>query len=680
MFMQLLAKLLRPQNAMKLCTTIISVVTLGGAVGNAYAQTPQALNPANLSHAERNICQDLDMCVDILLRHDPDGFDYTVLAQDFQRFGQPAMQRLLQLMVSDRIKASQHAQYILLDKNWQFTAAAQDEIAKSWPSENLDTHKDIMINIGTPLMRNRAISTLLYPNGTVRAQSRRILQAMAIGSDKNPEAFTAVPVPPAAFPDLVKAASDVPTLEIIRLIGSFPQEQSKPVLSRFLLSEEGNIASGAYEQLYRQNPDMALSVLTSTLPQLKTTGQALALSQLLQGRHSARQSESADGFYMHFAHNVLMDEALPVFAHMMAMDAVMNSVPLAEKTLPDAAHIDEAFATLLKSPEVSFVNYAYQFDRKTSPHTARYLPLLWDTLIEREKQSDRSNDQTHQGIYAVSQFARSIVVDKKWRAAAVPVLRGGLAFNADWRVQHQAALGLGEGRDKAAMATLKPMAQSHPILDVRAAAISALSALTIDEMNTKGDYQKLKTNAPNCPVAVFDFKEDAKQLPFFDDGKFPDSWGENLLPAHRRSLTTAYPTQSGWLAGYSWGERGGGLLYYDNVSGKSEIITGGNIISIVPVKPTPLGTFATEFWVIDGLDHLNHASARVFYIRLEKGKTIMRRHYELPAYPRAINVAKDQSLQMGFANDHPPLRLLPNGNIISGCVMPNAGAAQTLPN
>ena len=652
----------------------------------ALAQTSQTIDN-RLTEAERNICQDLDMCVDILLRHDPESFDYTALAQEFQRFGAPAMQRLLQLVSSDREMAVKHAQMILQDLAWTFSPAAQQQIAKLWPRGDMASHRTVMTNIGTPLMRNRMISTLSHASPAVRQQSRIALDTMAINT---PKTFTGAPVPPAAFPDLTKAVNDEPSPALITLIGSFPPAQSRPVLSQLLLAGDTAIVQAAYGQLYKQNPDAALSSFKAALPKLKTTDQILALSQLLQSRHAARQAENPDGFYMHLARGILNDKTLPGLANMMAMDAIMNSAPLEGKPLPKTPHVEAVFKALVTDLDVSFLRYAQGFDKKAGENTAQFLPIIWAEILRRDKavEPNAAYRQRQKDIgfgfedtaYVFMRLARGLSGSQKWGASIRPILRQGLTFDKDWRVQQFAALGLGELRDNNSMALLSRYAQSHPMTAVRAASKSALSGIQSGQMDVDADLRATEQEAQYCPVKAFDFRQDAKQLPFFEGGKFPDSWGKDVLSADRRLLSAAYPTQAGWLAGYNWGERGGGLLYYDNVTGDHEIITGGNIIAIIPVKPTPLGTFATKFWVIDGLEHLGQASARILYVKLEGAKITMQRHRELPTYPRAINVAKDQSLQIGFGQTHPPLRLLPNGTVISGCIPPHASALQSLPN
>jgi len=668
---------------------MLSVAVLGATPASAQVNNP-------LTPAELNICQDLDMCVDIMLRHDPDGFDYRALSKDFQRLGEPALRRLLQLMASDREVAVKHAQYVLSDRHWKFPLAAQTQIAQLWPRGDIDVHSNIMFNIltnhGTPLMRDRMIATLSHPNADVRAQSRDVLKDMKVVGDGT--GLTGAPVPPAAFPDLVKAAADDATPEILTLIGTFPQAQSAPVLARFLLSEDADITTVAYAQLYKQNPDAALSLFKAALPNLKTPRQALALSQLLQARHSDRQRQNKDGFYMHLAQALVVDKALPPLAHMMAMDAVMNSAPLEGKPLPNTPHVQAVFNNLVTKSGMSFLGYAYDFEKKAGTNTTQFLPLIWAEILRRDKVPDAnaiytdrrylggfsSEDTPYRFMDRVGQLAKVAEL----RGATVPILRQALRYDKDWRVQRDAAIGLGHAGDKTAQTELARISQSHPIVDVRAAARSALSGIASGTMNIEGDYGVTLKAARSCPVDAFDFVEDAKQLPFFEDGEFWVSMRGISVPAKRRYLISAFPTKSGpsktgWLAGYNAGKFSGALLYYDNVSGDYEVISTEHTLAIIPVKSTPLGTLASEFWVVQGLNHLGVAG-HISYLRFENGVLNIRRHLKLPSAVNAINIAPDQSLQMAFGDTHPPLRLLPNGKLVDGCAPSSAGAAQSLPN
>ncbi len=653
-----------------------------------WADAQIAAPEARLTKAEQNVCQDLDRCTEILLAHDPDSFDYQVLAQDFQKL-RGGLDRLLLFMGSDREKAVRRAQYILADASWQFSPDAQNEIARLWPRGDIKAHSQILVNIGTPLIRDRAIATLSHPKADIGAQSRQILRQMAmrpIGRDSS-NGLTAAPLPPAVFQDLVQAGADNPTPEIITLIGTFANAQSKPVLSRFLLSEQPEITREAYAQLYKHNPDMALSEFKAALPNLKTTRQALAVSQLLQARHEARNAEIDDGFYMHFAHALVADKALPPLARMMAMDAIMNSAPLAQKSLPNTVEVHQAFLDSLENSDVPLAAYAIAFDKKVNPHAARYAPLMWEALLKRDRDLNYRAD-TAQAIYGFARIARQMMTNPKLRPAAAPVLNEALSYDKDWRVQKEAALGLGEGKVKTAQAPLNMMAISAPVAGLRSAARDALSAMTSAKIESSVNGPSGGGFIPNCEVNGFDFRGDAKQLPFFEGGQIFNRPKTVKLPARRRMLSAAIPTKTGWLAGYDHGEIGGGLLHYDNITGDHEIVLNGNIIAITPVKPTPLGTSASEFWVVEGFDQVNEARGRIYYIRLETDKIFIRRHLDLPSFPNAVNVAADQSVVMSFAAVHhadeitsqPPLRLLPSGKLISACPPPQSTAAQSLPN
>ena len=680
---------------------------------SAHAQPDQRLQYAkNLTQAEQIICPQFDICVDILQRHDSGGFDYDVLAQEFQRLGGPSLGYLLGLIGAKaqspqdtqgtqdapNAKMLKRAQDILSRNGWHFPAQAQTEIANLWPRGDLLAHKHIMLNIATPQMRDRAILTLSHPNADVARQSRQILKAMhrAANGSRQDKAFNAQ-LSPSINAALIKAAMTEPSPAILALIGNSQDPQSRAVLARLLLSEQADIVLSAYEQLYKQNPDSALAAFKSALPKLKTPRQAFALSELLQSRHTARQKEVTDGFYLHLAHGLVRDKALPPLAHMMAMDMIFQSPALPTKAVPNSPKTQAVFERLLAQNKGPFASYARGFEAKAGANTAQFLPLIWAEILRRETGPNPSSDQLGDAVIFTQLAARLALMGpdtsefgENLNSVTLSILRQGLRFDKDWRVQSAAAIGLGHARDKTSQANLFQLSQGHPNLNIRAAAGTALAGIASGKMDAVRDLQKIKQSAKFCPVAEFDFKQDAQQLPFFEGGMIAQKQGGVLFPAKRIYLQAAIPAQpsqdkSGWLAAYDINPSAKALLYYDNMSGQSDVILTGSIMAVLPVHPTPLGKVAREFWLIERLANNDGPNyGRIYYLKFENDKPIIWRHLELPAAPHAVNAAKDQSLQLGFKESHPPLRLLPNGRLISGCTPPppreQAGALTSLPN
>jgi len=656
-----------------------------------YAQ--DLTNTKPLTRKEQTICKKLDTCVDILQRHDDGGFDYDVLAQEFQRLGGPSLRYFLGRIGSDdETPAAQdmakRAQNILSRKGWQFTPQAQAEIAKLWPRADLAAHKRIMLNIATMQMRDRAVMTLSDDSAEVALQSREFLKSLR-ASASGAKAFNA-PLSPAVFDSLSKAAKTDPTPDIIALIGRYPAPQSSQILADSLLSKTPDIVSEVYAQLYAQNPDRALSAFKAALRKLTHPRQAFALSQLLQARHLERSADIKDGFYLHLAHGVFEDEALPPLAHMMAMDVIFNSPALDGKTLPNGARSQAIFKNLIAKSQGAFAPYADGFETKAGANTTQFLPIIWAEIMRRDGTPNLPAAQLSDAVIYVQLAQRLALLDLKTplygedlRGQSAAILRQGLRFSKDWRMQKSSALALGHIRDKASQAGLFQLSQNHPILDVRAASASALAGIASGKMDISRDLQRVKANVKSCPVSAFDFAQDAKQLPFFEGAQIPQNDSGQLWPAKRRYLQVAFPAQpskgkSGWLAAYHINPSTDGLLYYDNVSGEAELLSKGDIMAILPVRPTPLGTIASEFWIVErGADF-----GRIYFLKFENDKPLMWRHLELPTAPLALNIAKDQSLQMGFGEPHPPLRLLPNGQLISGCTAPraNSNAQTALPN
>lgn len=599
-----------------------------------------------LSASEQLVCEDLDFCVDLMLRHAPDEFDYAVLAQEFKRMGPKGTERLLGYVGGNSDKAVKRAQLILSQPGWNFNPAQQRAVAKLWPVGDIERHADIMHKIGSPMMRNRAVETLIDDDPNIRTASRAILTSVDLKSKFR--------LPPQAFGTLVRALVDDPTPEIITLIGTFPASQSGPILRRTLLSGDAKSVMAAYEALYEFDAKAAFMSLTDALKKIENPDQAFAISVMLRERHLGRD----DGFYLKFASDLAIDDSFPMLARMVGVDAIMGQGERNPVSLPDDPKAAQAFAFTVKQMGVDFDAYSQELQTKTGKQTAKYLTLIWPQLVPPFDE-------------AKAQYAQ--LAGRLNDPAMLGILQEALRDKTDWRVTREAVMALGRRKDKASIPAITKISQTHPIRHVRVAAGAALEWMQTDTLNLKKWETRLAQRQDYCKVNSTNFREDAEQMPYFDNGKFATG-----APAIRTRLVSAAPSKRGWLAGYD-----SGLLYYDNQSGQSKVLLDRSVLAVVPTLKPKLGSQASTFWAVTHSKN-SKGSSQLYRIDMTQQPPRIARHAQLPDVIAAIYAAGDHTLQIGFGEtlkNHPPLRLLPNGGIISGCVKPKStGAMNALPN
>ncbi len=596
--------------------------------------------PKPLTQTERRVCQDLDFCVDLLLRHGPDEFDYQVLAAEFQRMGPAGANKLLKYAAGKSETNTTRAQLILSQPGWRFTPQEQRKIAALWPSGDIGVQADMMRRIGSPMMRNSVVATLLHEDPKIRETSRDILTGMNLHTD--------FALPSTAFNTLVRALVSDPTPEIITLIGTFPDPQSGPILRRTLLSGDPNSVMAAYDSLYKSDPKNAFGALMSALEKLETPDQALAISAMLQARHQNRQ----DGFYMKFARDLAGDAAQPKLVRMVGLDALMSQSSKPIVALPDTEATQAAYAYTLQQPKIALDKYAYEFQAKTGRQSAPYLELIWKKL----KPGDEAR-------YVFTKVAGQI-----GGTQSAAILQEALTDQVDWRVTQAAILGLKDEMTGPQKSAIEKLAKSHPIRQVRVAANAAVDAGKSGEINLAKWEKSLAPKSQYCQVKPTDFASLADQMPYFEDGRIAARNGE-LKAVARKWLSTAVAVKDGWLAGYRNGETGG-LLFYDYATEGHKRFLDGPITAIVPTRKVKLGTTPDAVWIVAETER----SGRLYRLNLtHHSAPQLRLHAQLPGPPASIHLAPDNSVQIGFGPapvNHPPLRLLPGGGIIDGCTKP----------
>ncbi|WP_418152343.1 HEAT repeat domain-containing protein [Litorimonas sp. RW-G-Af-16] len=494
---------------------LMAIVVMCGAMTATHA-VAAPFQP--LTKSEIRVCEDLDFCVDLMLRHDPNEFDYSVLAQEFQRLGPWATARLLSLVKGNRESAAQRAQIILSQRGWRFTPAEQGQIARLWPTTNPTQHAAIMANIPSPMMRNRLIETLGDKDAQVRNLSRDTLAEIVRRPTKE------FPLPPQAYATLARALLDKPTPTLVDLMAQYPDDKSRPILERVLLSGDSLSVAQSYAALYAQNPKVSFEILLGTLPKLETPEQALALSAMLRARHKDR----ADGFYLKFARDIAADADLPMLARMVGVDAVMAD--LSDKPVLLNAAARPAFEFTIAQADVNLRDYARNFRAKTGDNAAHYMSLIWAKI-------DPTQDPVKERYVTLAGEIAG--------PDTTLILRDALRDKSDWRVTRAAALALGKRQDKASIAPLSAMSKTHPIVDVRAAALAALGGIKSGKIDFSSTYKASLAASTFCDVDGQDFKQAAQQMPFFDTAIviFPP----RLFETSRGLLSAAAPSEK-WLA------------------------------------------------------------------------------------------------------------------------------------
>jgi len=616
---------------------------------------------------ESIICKSVSHCVNIVERHAPDSFDYQVLNGEFQRFGQKGKTALLNMLASKNETDMRRAQAVLARGQTLLTPNEQRKVAALWPRGDLKTHAKIMKSALSPLMRARVIETLSHENPEVRKLSREIIAATV-------ERKMDFPLRPEDYGRLAKGLLDDPSPALVELISTFDIARTKPVFLRLLKSTDGPTLNAAYEKLYAHNPEEAFKALVATLYDLEDNQSeaAFAISHALRQRHTARQ----DGFYLNFAKDLTEDPEMSLMGRLAGFDALMQSE--AAPKLSEPGRYENVIKSALSNHGVLPTGYLRNLPRQAGDTSDAWLTAYWEYF------RSQASDQKLDFIRLVGGFDTDV---------AKNILVEALGDKGDWRIIQSAALPLGRLKHKAASPKLRELSE-HPIMTVQIAALTALDGINKGSMKGRTNYwTKLLSNQKNyCAVKSIDFKSEASKLPFFENGKVASYSVRVTLrdgrvlpteitrPARRKNLTSSSASLNGYLAGYSNGEFGGGLVYYDNASGDSQLVLRNQVIAILPVKKLPLGQFPNEFWVFTNSDDNGIESHSIY--RVSIGKLSMPSlHAALPSQPLAITQIDDSSIVMSFGdstNVNPPLLLSPTGAIRRACSAP-ADTANALP-
>ena len=626
---------------------IVSVFIFGARAADAH----------ELTRAEITICAKLKQCLDILERHDPDEFDYGVLQEAILKFGPKGKAALFTRLSSEDETAQSRAQ-ILLSKN-ALTYGPQDQaqIAALWPRGDIAAHAKIMrANLSPPVV-SRAIETLSHPNPEIAKLSRTIMDSAAVVQNRPP-------LGQMDYGRLAKAAMNAPTPAMVSLLTSAAPETSRPVLTRILRSSDAPSVMAAYDALYAQDPKTAFQTLVGTLYDLKDdeAQTAFALAALLRHRHESR----SDGFYLKFASDVANDPKMSLMGRVAGFDAVMGYKEVNGPVLAQTPLMIGNLKTALDNHETLPPAYAKNFYSSAKASPKPWTDLMWGKL----KADPYKYPQTAKAFFNN--------IAKLPAPLTSQIVSQALSNKSDYEMLLLGIKTAAAQKDKNRIPQLAGF-KTHPIAEVRAASALAVTALTtgkeFSEATLIKDTKRMNISAKMCRAMPHDFKDDAKQLPFFE----LTNVNITATGPRRHYVQTAAPTRNGWLVGFGAGKAGGDLQFYDNKSGKGVSILKpqngihNNVTAIMPVMPQALGQYASEFWAVISDGNPNGGAAIYRLSKRPTGFNLVR-HLQLPNAKTQIAQQKNGDVFISFFDEtdknyspHAPLLLSPNGELRRAC-------------
>ena len=603
-----------------------AALALPGALLLALLATAPALaQTAALTPAERTVCRSAKHCADILARHDPSEFDYGVLAEEFERLGDGGVRAMRRVADHDGA-AHVEALTLRLDDPLQWAVAQQ-------------------------LMESRSAAS-------------RALGAMLLGHVSVEMIAVSADGPIGKLPVLTRILDEHPSEDVVTLIGTHPIEAIRPALLEALGSGDSRTAGAAYRRLHADSPDAALRALVARMRRTTNLGQAMAIGDML-GRRDRRHG---GGFYGRMLDHIARDTGYPPA---MRDGARLGSLR-AGKTAPltvDATFGDQLMRlhaagadTLITAGSLSRAGDgllpAWLALAEADP---AYVPDVLSALDASTSESPLQGEFIRLGL---ADIRRASTV-----AAAIRAIEW--ADVARWEPE------------------LGRLSEAHPFDTVRFEARRKLErdVASADRDVPWGDHPDViaqRTRAQYCERGDrIDLSETARQMPLVDTNPFDAPFPKTM---QRRLIASAFPGRTRWLAGYDAGEWSGALLAMDYASGETTTIRDGNVNAIVPTRPVQLGQQPEALFVLTGLSHmiLNEADA---WTIAPDGDTALEWVAELPDPVKRLYRLDDDSLLLhfhsddvgfqprvegnvrygGWVDDHPPLILTPDGELLPGC-------------
>lgn len=611
-------------------------------------------------------CKTLIACVDILERHDNVSFDYAILSQDFDRFGEKSRQVLWRMIEAgqgggaDAETIADRALDILSRSPNILPPMEQRRITELWmdyagaPYTPEFLARTMVTNL-SPMARSAAIKTLANPNPDIAYYSREILAVTLQRQMK-------FPMIDADLAPLSRAALQTPSPVLTALVALYPAKTSMPILTQVLKSGDAPSVIEAYRALHKTDEEGAFKALMSILYKLQPQEAAAvaALGGLLSHRHPQR----SDGFYMNFARDLLGDPKMSEAGRAVGFDALLRRQ--GEKNVPALSATPlsrNAFTLALSAFESRNIPQAYF---GVPQAIGANDPDSWlRPLIAAAK--------TPQDNVALTEAAGNFDTP-----LAKTIAQNALRPGNDYRLTIAgilASTAQAQSNDTALAQQLATIKDSHPMTVVRAAAELAAEALR--ETSPRRAILKSQSELPRraaalepaaafCAVAAADLRQLARPMPYYNPALLP-----GRVIADRAWLTSGARATGGWLAGYSH-PSSGGLVQYNNQSGsgaelfEASLFGPQAVIAVQPTRQVPLGQIADAFWIF--ATSLKTGESAIYRAAQNSGGDItLVQHAVLPALPSAIELRPSGDISFAMGKVNPPLTLTSDGALRRSC-------------
>lgn len=586
-----------------------------------------------LTLQEQRICPNLNVCLDIIRRHDATEFDYTELEREFRRFSSSGRKALFDLLDTPAGNAEIAE---IISGLGPLNMSERAQLDRNWSLERASNYLPLLMD-GHPLSRDMLLLSLGSEQASVREKARIALARL-------PKAAARHAMSEKMTLSLLSALSRDPIAEAAPYLSQLNAEGHEDAFGRLLLSADVNIVSSAYEALYRNRPSHAFNLLLTTMGRAESAEQVRALGTMLASRHTKR----SDGFYLKFASDISGDQTRPVSARAVGLHAVFVAD---ESGMPDFTPARAEALTFLVSGQSLTTQDQYLPVLKRAK-AERAMSHLW-TIAKQETWVNRDRIST---FFTGEKIENRVIFDLL-SADDLRTFQSGLT---QAKPIHEAAV-------RAAI--------HHPIQ-----AISELSGKKLGLSNQK------RANS-NCTISRFDTRDGLTQMPFFDSA-WVKTKNQARVTLDRKYLTAAHAVKTGWIAGYDVKasglksiHSGGALVSFDNKTGAFAKV--GNFngpVAILPDRPLKLGITTERFWVIDQQGELGDLTS-AYRLDLSGPKPVIKHMGALPDTAHLFSVAPTGDLLMQFKDkNQAPIRLSPRGVMSLACGTPRSISGAPAPN